>query len=123
MKVAIAGIQETKWFGQDVRNADEYTLLHSGLTLPGDGEPLLRNQGWGIMVDQSATAAWKNVGECWEAVSSQIVTAWLQIVLHGHRRHSGSKWTSSRYLSWCMLQQLKLLQMLKQSLLMLFNVL
>lgn len=24
---------------------DKYTLLHSGFTLPGDGEPLLRNEG------------------------------------------------------------------------------
>ena len=75
MKVAIVGIQETKWFGQDVRNADGCTLLHSGLTLPGDGEPPLRNEGLGIMVDQSATAAWKNAGECWEAVSSDSLAA------------------------------------------------
>ena len=28
--VAIAGIQETKWFGKNVWEADGYTLLHSG---------------------------------------------------------------------------------------------
>ena len=99
LKVAVAGIQETKWFGQDVWSEDGYTLLHSGRTLPGDGEPLLRNEGVGIVLDQSATAAWKNAGECWEAVSSQIVTARLQIAHHGHGRHGGSRWTSSRYLS------------------------
>jgi len=56
-----------KWFGQDVWNAD---LLHSGCTLPSDGEPLMV---WGLI------SAWKNAGECWEVVSSWIVTAWLQI--------------------------------------------
>ena len=48
LKVAVAGIQETKWFGQDVWNADGYTLFHSQRTLPGDGEPLLRNEGVGL---------------------------------------------------------------------------
>ena len=99
LKVAVPGIQETKWFGQEVWSEDGYTLLHSGHTLPGDGKPLLRNEGVGIVLDQSATVAWKNAGECWEAVSSQIVTARLQIAHHGHGRHGGSRWTSSRYLS------------------------
>ena len=43
--------------------------------LPGDGEPLLRNEGVGIVLDQRATAAWKNASETWEAISSRIVTA------------------------------------------------
>ena len=30
--IAIVGIQETKWFGQDVWNVDGCTLLHSGCT-------------------------------------------------------------------------------------------
>ena len=73
--VAVAGIQETKWFGQDVWNVDGCTLLHSGRTLPGDGEPFIRNEGVGIVLDQHATAAWKNAGETWEAISSRLVTA------------------------------------------------
>ena len=96
---AVAGIQETKWFGQDVWNADGYTLLHSGRTLPGDGEPLLRNEGVGIMLDQYATVAWKKAGETWEAVSSRIVTARLQIAQHGCRQCGGTRWTDHRYLS------------------------
>ena len=66
---------------------------------PGDGEPLIRNEGVGIVFDQHATAAWKNAGEPWEAVSSRIVTARLQIAQRGHRRCGGSRWTSSRFLS------------------------
>ena len=91
LRVVVAGIQETKWFGQDVWNADGYTLLHSGRTLPGDGEPLTRNEGVGIVLDESATAAWKNAGESWEAVSSRIVTVRLQFAQHGYRRHGGSR--------------------------------
>ena len=49
--VAVADIQKTKWFGQDVWNVDRCTLLHSGCTFPGDGEPLLRNEGVGIVLD------------------------------------------------------------------------
>ena len=99
LNVAVAGIQETKWFGQDVWNADEYTLLHSGRALPGDGEPLLRNEGVGIVLDRYATVAWKKAGETWEAVSSRIVTARLQIAQRGCRRCGGTRWTDHRYLS------------------------
>ena len=101
LNVAVAGIQETKWFGQDVWNADGYTLLHSGRTLPRDGEPLLRNKGVGIVLDRHATVAWKNAGETWQAVSSRIVTARLQIAQRGCRRYGGTRprWTGHRYLS------------------------
>ena len=54
---------------QDVWNLDGYTLLHSECTLSDDGEPLIRNEGVGIMLDQRATAAWRNPGESWEAVT------------------------------------------------------
>ena len=97
--VVVAGIQETKWFGQDVWNVNEYTLLHLGCNLPDDGEPLIRNEGVGIVLDQCVTAALKNVGECWEAVSSGIVTAILRIAQRGQRQCAGSRWTSSRCLS------------------------
>ena len=33
-RVAVAGIQESKWFGSDVWDAGEYTFLHSGHPLP-----------------------------------------------------------------------------------------
>ena len=37
-RVAVAGIQESKWFGSDVWPADGYTFLHSGRPLPSDQE-------------------------------------------------------------------------------------
>ena len=43
--VTVAAIQDTKWFGKDVWQADGHTFLHSGQTLPKDGEPAVRNKG------------------------------------------------------------------------------
>ena len=47
--VAIAGIQETKWFGKDMWTVDGYTLLHSGCTFPDEAAPQVRNEGVGIL--------------------------------------------------------------------------
>ena len=99
LHVAIAGIQETKWFGSDVWNGGDYTLLHSGRPLPDEGEPQVRNEGVGILLDKLATEAWKDAGECWEAVSSRVVMARLKVVHSGQRRLGGSRETSSTYLS------------------------
>ena len=55
--------------------ADGYTLLHSGRPLPSENDRAVRNEGVGIVLDAKATAAWKEAGERWEAVSYQIVTA------------------------------------------------
>ena len=52
LRVAVAGIQETKWFGSDVWNADGYTLLHSGCPLPEESDPQVRNEGVGILLDK-----------------------------------------------------------------------
>ena len=97
--MTIAGIQETKWFGSDVWNADGYTLLHSGCPLPDEGEPQVQNKVVGILLDKLATEAWKDAGECWEAVSSRVVMARLKVVCGGQRRPGGSRETSSTYLS------------------------
>ena len=60
--MAVAGIQETKWFGKDTWKADGYTLLHSGCTLPDEGDPQVRSEGMGILLDRHATVAWKSAG-------------------------------------------------------------
>ena len=54
--VSVAGIQETKWFGNDVWVADGYTLLHSGRPLPSKNDRAVRNEGVGIVLDTKATA-------------------------------------------------------------------
>ena len=86
LRVAIAWIQETKWFGKDVWNANSYTLLHSGHLLPNEGEPQMRNEGVGVLLDKHATDAWKDAGENWKAVSSRVVMARLKVVRSGQRQ-------------------------------------
>ena len=71
--VAIAGIQETKWFGKDVWNANGFTLLHSGRPMPDESEPQVRNEGVGIVLNERATAAWKDAGEIWEFKSNFVL--------------------------------------------------
>ena len=77
--IPVAGIQETKWFGRDVWNADGYTSLHSGHPIPDAGKPQMRNEGVGILLDRCATPAWKAAEESWEAISSQVVTTRLKV--------------------------------------------
>ena len=96
--VSVAAIQETKWFGKDVWQADGHTFLHSGRPLPKDGEPV-RNEGVCILLDERATAAWKEAGEIWNAVSSRVVTARLKLVGAGQRKPGGSREKKNTYLS------------------------
>ena len=97
--VAVAGIQETKWFGKDTWTVDGYTLLHSGRTLSDEGDPQVRNKGVGILLDRHARVAWKNAGESWEAVSSRVVTARLKVVRRGQRRLGGLRESSSTHMT------------------------
>ena len=77
--VSVAAVQETKWFGKDIRQADGYTFIHSGRPLPSEGESALRNEGVGIALDKRGTAAWKEAGEVWEAVSSRVLTIRMKL--------------------------------------------
>ena len=77
-QVSVAAVQETKWFGKDMWESQGYTFLHSGHRLPsGEGTGRIR-EGVGIALDKGATAAWKEAGEVWNAVSSRTVTARLK---------------------------------------------
>lgn len=50
--VSVAGIQDTRWFGNDVwPAADGYTFLHLGWPLPGRGESATRNERVEILLD------------------------------------------------------------------------
>ena len=97
--VAVAGIQETKWFGGDVWTADGYTLLHSGRPLPEENDPQVRNESVGILLNQDATRAWKDAGESWEAISSRLVMARLKVARAGQRRPGCARETSNTYVS------------------------
>ena len=97
--VSVAGIQETKWFGNDVWTADGYTFLHPGRPLPEADEPAKRNEGVGIALDKAATEAWRESGEEWEAVSSRIITARLKLARKGQRRPGETRETSNTHIS------------------------
>ena len=71
--VSITGISETKWFRKDLYDVEGYTILHSGRQLPDDDSPMVLDEGVGIVFDHEMTAAWREIGEVWEAVSSRIV--------------------------------------------------
>ena len=75
-----------------------YTFLHSGRPLPVGEGPAVRKEGVGIALDERATAAWKEAGQVWNAVSSRIVTARLKLTSVGQRRAGGSRETRSTHI-------------------------
>ena len=81
--VSIAGISETKWFGKDLYDVEGYIILHSGRPLPDNDSPMVQNEGVGIVLDCEMTAAWREAGEVWEAVSLRIVYARLKLAGQG----------------------------------------
>ena len=97
--VSIAAIQETKWYGNDVWQANGYTFFHSGRPLPCAEETAVRNEGVGIMLDERASAAWREAGEAWEAISSRVVTARLKAMGRGQRRPGGARTTRNSFIS------------------------
>ena len=99
--MAVAGIQESKWFGSDVWPADGYTFLHSGRPLLSDQEKGTRNEGVEIALDEKATMAWKNAGEVWEAVSSRIVMARLLWKGTGKRRRKHGRRCTDTHILVC----------------------
>ena len=50
-RIAIDGIQETKWFESDVWLSGDWTFLHSGWALPVDGDVATWRVGVGILLD------------------------------------------------------------------------
>ena len=73
-------------------------ILHSGHPLQGDDSPMVRNEGVGIVLDREMTAAWREAGEVWEAVSSRIVCARLKLACQGVGR-SLDRRRDSQYVS------------------------
>jgi len=86
--IAVAGIQETKWFGSDVwPAAKRYMLFHSSRPTPDivTGR-ISRGEGVGIVLNKKATAAWRAAGEEWWAVSSRLVVARFKWTHKSQRR-------------------------------------
>ena len=51
------------------------------------------------MLDKDGVTAWKDAGECWEAVSSRVVTARLKVARNGQRRPGGARETSDSFMT------------------------
>jgi len=47
----ITGISESKWFGQGVYEIDGFVMIHSGRPLPTGEDPVLWNEGVGIVMN------------------------------------------------------------------------
>ena len=84
-------MQETKWFGSDAWEVDGYMFLHSGRRLPADGKVRVRGEEVGIMLDPLASAAWRESGEVWEAVSPRLIMARFKAIHAGQRIPVGSR--------------------------------
>ena len=78
-RMNLTGISETKWFGQNVYNIDNYKILHSGRPIPDSGEMIERNEGVGIVLDPRTSEAWRGTGGVWKAVSSRVVLARMKL--------------------------------------------
>ena len=92
-RINIAGISETKWFGQDIYEVEGYTILHSGRPIPGDTDAVERNEGVGIVLDPQLKEAWRRAGEIWKGVSSRIMMVRVKLD-DGYGRQIG--WNISR---------------------------
>ena len=82
-----------------ISSPNGYTFFHSGRPLPCAEETAVRNEGVGIMLDERASAAWREAGEAWEAISSRVVTARLKAMGRGQRRPGGARTTRNSFIS------------------------
>ena len=86
-EVSVAGISETKWFGQAVYEVEGYTILHSGRPVPEES-PRLRSEGVGIVLNPAMGAAWREAGEEWKAVSPRVIKARMKM---GKKQSDGAR--------------------------------
>ena len=62
LDVEVAGLQETRWFGEEVYSVGDSTVLSSGRPLPLDGAPRLRGEDVAIVLRGRALRAWRDGG-------------------------------------------------------------
>ena len=74
-RVDVAGLQETKWFGEGVCNS---VVPASGRAVPGEGVVRQRGEGVALVLSGLAVVEWKAGGSRWKAWSSRLVTVTLK---------------------------------------------
>ena len=55
--LSAAAIQETKWFGNDIWQSNDYTFFHSRRPMPDHGDIAVQNEGVELALDKEATKA------------------------------------------------------------------
>ena len=79
LKIEVAGLQETRWFGREVYSVGDSIVLSSGRPVPQEGESLPRGEGVAIVLSGRALQAWRAGGSQWQAVSPRIAVARLRM--------------------------------------------
>ena len=72
-RVVVAGLQETKWFGNEVYKVGESVVLS------GEGGNGQRGEGVAIVLSGPAVDAWRAGGSQWKAWGSRLITATPEI--------------------------------------------
>ena len=91
--MAVAALQETKWFEDAVYHVGESVALAAGRPLPPAGQPKQRGEGVAIVLTGQARQAWVAGGRQRTAWSSRIMVASLAFgrksasKLHGTQKH------------------------------------
>ena len=87
-RISIAGVSETKWFGNDIYSVDGFTVLHSGRTEPGHGQPVERGEGVAVILDEDASKAWSDGGLEWKPISSRVIKVRLRFAGRWARKNA-----------------------------------
>lgn len=77
--IEVAGLEETRWFGDASYVVGDALVLTSGRPLPSDGAALARGEGVAVVLRGRALRAWKAGGSQWSAVSSRLGVAQLRM--------------------------------------------
>ena len=78
--IEVAGLQETRWFGQETYSVGDSVVLSSGHSLPPEGESLHRGEGVAVVLRGRALKAWKAGGARWRPISSRLAVAQLRMI-------------------------------------------
>ena len=77
-RVVVAGLQETKWFGNEVYKVGECGFVSWERCAKGTGNGQ-RGEGVAIVLSGPAVDAWRAGGSQWKAWGSRLITATLEI--------------------------------------------
>ena len=78
-RVIVAGLQETKWFGNEVYKVGESMVLSAGRDVPRERRNGQRGEGVAIIPSGPAVNAWRASGSQRKAWGLKLITATLEI--------------------------------------------